>query len=358
MTTINRIHNLQNRLSALGCDVYLVEDPINLEYLTGAKVSAGKLLVYNDHATFLVDGRYFEDCTKKCPCEVVLYRSDKKLVEYLREEIKTLGFSTSHTSYKTFIDLQKQMSAKSIDLVPVDDPVKFLRAIKSKEEIKLLKEASELGSKGYDFVVQNLKEGVTEEELAFGLEFFWKSHGGKNLAFEPIIAFGANSSKPHYRAGTTKLKKEDIVLIDIGVVKSSYHSDMTRTVFFGKPNSKLEEIYEIVREAQSRALNLCKPGTTVGELDDAARKFIKEKGYGESFSHGLGHGVGLEIHEYPIIRNSPGTSAIKLEPGMAITIEPGIYLPGIGGVRIEDLVVITENGHMNLTDRPKELLRC
>lgn len=358
MTTIHRIQNLQARLKTLGCEVYLVEDPINLEYLTGAKVSSGKLLVYHDHATFLVDGRYFEDCKKKCSCEVELYRADKKLTEYFRKGTKSLGFSTSHTSYKAYLDLQKLFSAQSIDLVPVEDPVKYLRAIKSNEEVLLLKEAAELGSKGYDFVLHNLKEGVSEEELAVALELFWKNHGGKKLAFEPIIAFGANSSKPHYRAGATKLKKNDIVLIDIGVIKNNYHSDMTRTVFFGTPLPKLEEIYELVREAQSRALKLCKPGTTIGDLDDAARKFIDSKGYGEAFSHGLGHGVGLEIHEYPLIRNSPGISSIKLEPGMAITIEPGIYLPDIGGVRIEDLVVITENGHMNLTDRPKELIRC
>lgn len=358
MTTSPRIQKLQSQFKTLGCDAYLIEDPINLEYLTGIKVSTGKLLVYPDQATFLVDGRYIEAAVQKSPCNVELYRPEKGLFEYLPENIKSLGFSTSQTTYKSFLEMQKQASAENIALIPVEDPVKMLRAIKDPHEIDLLKDACRLGSKGFDHVLSHLREGVTEEELAFGLEFFWKSQGGKNLAFEPIIAFGPNSSKPHYRAGNAKLKQGDIVLIDIGVVKEGYHSDMTRTVFFGDPIPKLKEIYVIVREAHCRALSFCKPGTTLGKLDDEARGYIDSKGYGEAFSHSLGHGVGLEIHEFPIIRNSPALAGIKLQPGMAITIEPGIYLPGIGGVRIEDLVVITENGHINLTERPTELLQC
>lgn len=160
---------------------------------------------------------------------------------------------------------------------------------------------------------------------------------------------------PHYRAGNTKLKQGMPILIDIGVNYRHYHSDMTRVVFLGEPDPKLKTIYHIVEKAQKEALQLCKPGTLIGELDRAARGYIESQGYGDHFGHGLGHGVGLEIHELPNVRNKPPFNSMVLLPGMVITIEPGIYIPDIGGVRIEDTIVITENGHENLTERSKEL---
>ena len=199
------------------------------------------------------------------------------------------------------------------------------------------------------YVLSLLKEEISEAELALELEFFWKKRGAKKLAFDPIIAFGANSSMPHYRAGLAKLQSHTSILIDIGVVLSHYHSDMTRVVHFGTPTSVIEKIYSIVEEAKARALALCCPGTLVGELDRAARDWIASQGYGERFTHSLGHGVGLDIHEPPTIRDSGLYRTLPLQPGMVITIEPGIYLPGIGGVRLEDTVLITENGHENLT---------
>jgi Xaa-Pro aminopeptidase len=265
-------------------------------------------------------------------------------------EIKILAFGTDTTLYKNFIDLQASLNAK-IKLLPIENPVKRLRMIKDGDEIKALRASAKLGSEGYDYVASLIKDGVSETALALELEIFWKRAGAKGAAFDPIIAFGANSSMPHYRAGEAILKRGDHVLIDIGVDYKNYHSDMTRVVFPKEPPSEIKHIYQIVKAAQKKALELCRPGTLIGDLDNAARNYIASEGFGEQFSHNLGHGIGLETHEMPNLRNTPANSAIRLQPGMAITIEPGIYLSGLGGIRLEDTVVITESGHENLTNR-------
>lgn len=260
--------------------------------------------------------------------------------------IKTLAFDSENTSFKRFEDLEQSLSCA---LIPLVNPVAHLRLLKDAEELQLLREAAALGSKGFHYVCSLLKEGVSEIELARELEIFWKRNESKALAFDPIIAFDVNGSMPHYRAGSALLKKGMPILMDIGVNKAHYHSDMTRVVFFGEADPKIQEMYAIVQEAQQQALELCQPGVLIGEVDAKARSYITSKGYGEYFSHGLGHGVGLQIHEAPSIRNKPPYYNVPLAPGMVITIEPGIYLPGIGGVRFEDTIAITAEGHENLT---------
>lgn len=359
-----RIHHLQKALQELSCDALLVEDSINLYYLTGLQLSSGRLIVHRKESHLLVDGRYFEFAQKISPVTVLLSDKDhnafQELFETKYSSLNMLGFNTESTSYKNFLDLQSTVNVfnnqhhRQISLVPVDNPVKYLRSIKDNSEAILLREAAKLGSEGFDYACTQLYEGVTEIEVAAELEIFWKRRGAKGPGFEPIIAFGANASMPHYRAGTAKLKKGDCVLIDIGVTLNQYNSDMTRVVFFGNPDAKILEVYSIVVKSQQAALDLCRPGTLIGELDQAARHVITEHGYGEYFTHSLGHGIGLEVHESPILRNAPPYQNTPLKEGMAITIEPGIYLPGIGGVRIEDTVLITSKGHENLTNRNKE----
>lgn len=331
------------------CDALLVDEAVDLYYLTGLQLSAGVLVVHAEGAHLLVDSRYYELAQKQASCDVVL--TDKMplpqfLATPLLGSIKTIGFDSDHTPYSRFQTWQETLGRT---LVPLKHPLAHLRMIKDAEEVELLRQAAALGVQGYDFVCTLLKEGISEAEIALELELFWKRRGSRGLAFEPIIAFGANGSMPHYRAGSTILKKGTSVLIDIGVNLAHYHSDMTRVVYFGEPHPKIKEIYAIVAQAQEKALALCRPGVNIGELDAAARGYIAEKGYGEYFSHSLGHGVGLEIHEAPTLRNQPPFKDMKLEVGMVITIEPGIYLPGIGGVRLEDTVVITPQGHENLT---------
>lgn len=359
MNKQGRLENLQQILKKTSCDLFLVEDPTNLFYMTGFSLSTGFLLVHSQGAILMVDNRYYENCQKNSPFPVVL--SDKtpwtSVVNRL-SNIRKIGFDSETTSFQRYQQLEKEiaLSPTPYQLIPFENPVKKLRAVKDSEEINFLQEAARLGSAGYDYVLGLLHDGITEKEIALELEIFWKKRGSKALAFDPIIAFGKNSSMPHYRAGDVKLAKGMTVLIDIGVNLEHYHSDMTRTVFFGDPQDKMKEIYHIVLDAQENALALCKPGILIGELDQAARNYIAEKGYGGNFGHSLGHGIGLEVHELPPIRNRPPANEIALQEGMVITIEPGIYLPDVGGVRIEDTIVITGNGHKNLTNRPKELI--
>ncbi|HEV8051841.1 MAG TPA: Xaa-Pro peptidase family protein [Parachlamydiaceae bacterium] len=359
MTYHARLHSLQQTIQKNGCDAFLLEDPVNLFYMTGLELSTGRLLVHSKGADVLVDGRYFESCKKKSPFPVTL--ADPPAFEAILSSpefghIQKLGFDSETTTYKSYESLQKivsrcTMEGHPLELMPLDAPLKLQRSIKDAGEIQALQEAAALGSRGFDFVSELLEEGITEKECALELEIFWKRLGSKGVAFDPIIAFGANSSMPHHRAGNDKLKVGQIVLIDIGVNFKHYHSDMTRIVFYGKPDTRLLAVHAIVQKAQQAALSLCKPGTLIGQLDKTARDIIAEHGYAENFTHSLGHGVGLDIHEYPTLRNALPLAETPLKAGMVITIEPGIYLPQIGGVRIEDTVAITEEGHENLTLR-------
>lgn len=364
MTYHNRLHTLQQTMQKAGCDALIIDNPTNLYYLTGLELSAGKLLVHSKGADLLVDGRYLELCRKNCPFTVK--ESDPPTFEVLLkspeyQHIQKIGFDSDKTTYKSYELLDKIIKniakeGRQLEIISLDAPLKLQRAIKDAGEIQTLREAAILGSEGFDFLCGILREGIAEQECAIELEIFWKRLGSKSVAFDPIIAFGPNSSMPHHRAGKEKLQPGHAVLLDIGVNLKHYHSDMTRVVFFGTPNTRLLAIHAIVQKAQQAALAICRPGITLGELDKAARDVIAEYGYAEQFTHSLGHGVGLDIHEYPTIRNAPPFASVPLAKGMVITIEPGIYLPGIGGVRIEDTVVITEDGHENLTQRKTDPL--
>ena len=343
-----RLDNLIAHLLSLGCQGLLVEHPVDLFYLTGLELSAGKLLVTTEGARLVVDGRYYEACQHEAPCPVERLEEDTIQKWLVSTGIRQLAFDSKSTSYQRFVQLEAAVG-KDAALMAVDEPLQPLRLIKDQGEIDLMHAAGKLCVAGFNYVASLLKEGAVEEDLALKLELFWKQRGAKKLSFDPIIAFGANSSMPHYRAGKGILKTGMSVLIDIGVTVNHYQSDMTRVVFFGEPNPHIKEIYLIVEEAKRRALALCHPGTLVRDLDDAARSYIAGQGYGDRFTHSLGHGVGLDIHEYPLIRTTGAASQLALQAGMVITIEPGIYLPGIGGVRLEDTVLINHEGYKLLT---------
>lgn len=349
-----RLENLRHLLASLPCDALLIEHPAHLFYLTGLELSSGKLLLTMQQACLVVDGRYLETASKQTIYPTLLLKEGILKEQMISFEIHRLGFDQLQTTYQAFLglcQLSEELKSQSypLEVIPVESAVQQLRLIKDKEEIACLKLAAKLGCEGYAFVLSLLTEGISEAELAFELEFFWKKRGAKKLAFDSIIAFGPNSSMPHYRAGPAKLKRNTSVLIDIGVVLSHYHSDMTRVAFFGTPPPIIQTIYEIVEEAKARALAICRPGILVGDLDRTARDWIASKGYGDFFTHSLGHGIGLDIHEPPIVRDSGLYRSLPLQPGMAITIEPGIYLPEVGGVRLEDTILITDRGYENLT---------
>jgi Xaa-Pro aminopeptidase len=349
-----RLSNLQKMLPNMKCDALLIEHPTNILYLTGLEISAGKLLVSAQAAALLVDGRYQEICSKQKLYSIFTLDDDALKSWLFEHAIKTLAFESETTTFFSYQNLKTVTDAftvNTIQLVPLSSPVMSLRLIKDKQEIELLRKAATLCSDGYQSISQHLHPGITEEELATELEIFWKIKGAKKLSFDPIIAFGANGSMPHYRAGQTKLKKNTSILIDIGVAFQHYHSDMTRVIYFGEPPKEIRQIYTIVEEAKEKAQKLCRPGTLLGDLDKAARSHITSEGFGDFFDHSLGHGVGLEVHEPPRIRTQNEYAHIPLKAGMVITIEPGIYLPGIGGVRLEDTLLITEHGYENLTNK-------
>lgn len=346
-----RIKKTANLLSEYKIEALLVEEPVNIRYLTGLDVSAGTLVIGPKKALLFVDGRYYEAVKEKSPVPVKL-SSDDALIKELQKGTfgKDIGFDKEKTPFTRYDTLKKAL--KKITLKPVEDIVKNkVRLIKSPEEITLMKKAAALGAKGFQYAVNTLETGISELDVAKRLKIFWLEQGADGFAFEPIVAFGKNTANPHHRPTTNKLKKGDLVLLDLGVSLKAYASDMTRALFFGKPNSKLVSVYETVHEAHERALKKCKPGAKLSALDKAARDYIAKRGYDEYFTHGLGHGIGLEVHESPTFKNE----SLMLEPGMAITIEPGVYLPGIGGVRIEDTIIITKEGYVSITPATKDL---
>lgn len=359
MSLLERREKLQSTLEKTLEKGYWIEDSISLRYLTGLSLSAGILLVSAHDAALLVDGRYQEMARADQTLYPVFSSESPALKEVLQKRfgyVTCFGLS-DQSAYSRFAALRMLLSAEHKTLEPIEEPspITQLRMQKEPEEVDRLREAANLGSIGFDYACTLLTDGISESEVAKQLEIFWLNMGGEGLAFPPIIAFGPHSSQPHAKSGSRRLVPGDTVLIDIGVTLNGYHSDMTRTLFWKSVPPQMEKIYHLTLDAQETALASCRAGITAGSLDLAARNVIVEAGYGEAFSHGLGHGVGLEIHESPRIRSHAPYQHVLLLPGMAITIEPGIYLPGVGGVRIEDTVIVQQDGCENLTKRDKAL---
>jgi Xaa-Pro aminopeptidase len=333
-----RIEKLQTALKEKGLDAAVIEDPVDLYYLTGLKLSAGQLWVGKEESLLLVDGRYIAKAGKRAK---LLSKAEAEAFLQRVQAVK-IGFDGKKMSFERAADLQKF----SGEWISWGGMTESLRAVKSLEEIACLQESANLLWEGYLHIQSLLKEGITEQEVSLAFTLFCLSKGAERLSFDPIIAFGENSALPHYRPGEVerKLKKGDVVLIDIGVVFKSYASDMTRVLFFGEPDPKIQKWLELTIAANKAAFALVKPGVKVGDLDKAARAVFKEAGVEEYFVHNLGHGIGLEVHEFPRIRFDSETI---LEEGMVFTIEPGLYLPGLGGVRYEDMVLVEEKGALN-----------
>lgn len=340
---LNRLKKLQKELKPLKLDAFFLEDPLDLFYFTGLKLSRGKLLVLPQAAVLIVDSRYIQMAQESSPVPCLLDGSDTFTHFCEDNHVKQLGFNGGRTFYDQFLSLQTEgrtfVSATSL--------LKRIRSVKDDQEIALLKKSAQLLWKGFEFLKGSLQEGVTERALAKRFEIFCLEQGAERLSFEPIIAFGAHSAMPHYRAGGAALKVGDAVLIDIGVVFENYYSDMTRVLFFQKEDPYLAKMYQIVKRAQKSALALCRPGTSIKEIDLAAREVFREENVEGLFTHSLGHGVGLEIHEFPRLQYDREDKDVILEEGMVFTVEPGLYVPGVGGVRYEDTIVITKNGYDN-----------
>lgn len=319
------------------CEALIVEHPVMLFYLTGLRLSAGLLLISKSQEILFVDGRYLLKCQKESALPVKSLGEEEAILS----KSQSVAFDGQATSYARYRALQEKYPLTPVDLSDV-------RMVKDPYEIACIKKSTALMKQGFAYIATCLKPGVTEKTLAWEFEKFCREKGADGLAFDPIIAFGAGSAEPHHETGNTKLKTNDWVLIDAGVKYRGYCSDRTRTFAIGQKVSKeLQKIREITIRAQKATIAMCHPGTSIRALNTAANQIIENAGYLSYFPHSLGHSLGLEIHEYPYLRQQ-GVQELMLEAGMIITIEPGIYLPGLGGVRHEDMVLIREQGHQVL----------
>jgi Xaa-Pro dipeptidase len=274
--------------------------------------------------------------------------------KHLQKQTITLhkiAIEKEHLNVERFEQL-KQITGEAL-FVSAEDKLHQLRMIKDQQELKILKQAAELADFGVEVGINAIKEGATELEIIAAIEFELKKKGVKEMAFSTMVLTGNKTASPHGKPGLENIQKGDLVLFDLGVVLDGYCSDITRTVAFQSISNEQKDIYETVLKAQLAALDVCKPGEMIGNVDNAARKIISDAGYGEYFTHRVGHGLGIDVHEYPSMN---GLNKSPLQPGMTFTVEPGIYIPEIGGVRIEDDVYITESGKEILTQFPKELL--
>lgn len=333
----SRIEKLKKEAS----EPFLVDHLDDLYYLTGLHLSRGRLFVSTAEAALFVDGRYYERAKRESPCPVVLWEEQGQILK----RQKRLGFDSATLTFDAYTALKNQYP--HIEWAPRPHPLRTLRLIKEPREIGLLKKAAHLTWRGYQKVVEGLKVGVSEEELALEFEIFCRKNGASGLSFPPIIAFGENSAYPHYRAGKAKLRDNQIVLIDVGAVVDHYCGDMTRMFFFGQVDEELLRFEQMVKTAQKKAVSRVRPGIKVKELDEIVLNEFEKANVKQLYIHSLGHGIGLETHEYPRIKFDGEDQDLILKPGMVFTIEPGLYKPGVGGIRIEDTILVTENGHEN-----------
>lgn len=348
---------LEKLMEELGIDGILVSSQYNVRYLSGFTGDVGCLYVSSGRMVLLTDSRYVTWARGQVRefqvVETGVSRSYEALVsEYVKQDgVRRLGFEDGQMLYAEAVKFMAQ--SPQTEFVPLGSRLDELRSRKTPEEIEKLRAAEQLGDDAFSHILTRISVGMSEREVALELELYLKRNGAQALSFDTIVASGENSAKPHWIPGERRLQRGDFVTMDFGCVYEGYCSDMTRTIVMGEANSRQREIYELVLRAQQSALDAVAAGKTGREIDGVARGVIAEAGYGDCFGHGLGHGVGLFIHEEP--RFSPTYEGIIRE-NMVVTVEPGVYVPDFGGVRIEDVVVVTENGHENLTSSPKNLI--
>jgi Xaa-Pro aminopeptidase len=351
---LGKIEKLRAALESKGLDGILITSAYNRRYVSNFTGSAGVVLISRSQAHFITDFRYVEQATKQCigyeivQQKVSIPEEIGKLIVALG--IKKLGFEQDHVTFSTYNVYESVIDA---ELVPISGIIEKLRLIKTDSEIKILKEAADIADAAFKHILQFIHSGLSELDISNELEFFMRKAGATSSSFDTIVASGLRSALPHGVATDKLIEKGDMITLDYGAYYQGYVSDITRTIAVGEPNEKLKEIYEIVLEAQARGVADIKPGMSGKEADALTRDYIAEKGYGEYFGHSTGHGIGLEVHEGP---NLSLTSDIILELNMVVTVEPGIYIPGLGGVRIEDDTLITTKGNEVLTHSAKELI--
>ncbi|GIW24287.1 Xaa-Pro peptidase family protein [Meiothermus sp.] len=333
-------------------DVLFVSSPHNVRYLSGfVEGKDAKVVITRAGATLITDGRYIiEAAQQRFPHRILLKRTEmnRLLSEFFTGRV---GIEAEHLSVAVLEGFKRDFP--NLEFVSTSGIFEKLRQRKTSEEITHIRRAAALADQGFEHILPYIKPGVREIEVALELEFFLRKNGSEGLAFGTTVASGERSARPHGGASERKIQSGDLVTLDFGCVVGGYCSDMTRTVAVGKVSAELGALYQAVLEAQTLALEAVRPGVKGQELDSLARNHLENRGYGPYFTHGLGHGVGLFIHEGPSLGQ---TSEDTLEASNVVTIEPGVYIPNLGGCRIEDLVLVTENGHEVLSKSPKHLI--
>lgn len=355
-----RLKTISDVLRQAGVDALLVTHLPNIRYLCGFTGSAGVLVVHAaGHAPrpiFYTDGRYTQQVVDEVQGARAAIARKPALTEACvalgRTRVKVLGFEAAQLSYATYKQIRQTLK-NQVRLKPLAGPVEQMRMIKDADEIEQIRASVLLAASLFQTALSAIRPGMPESLVAGEMELQARRAGAEKMSFDTIVAAGRRSALPHGRASTQPIPGGGFIILDWGVILASYCSDMTRTVHVGPAPTGHRRMYEAVREAQLASIKAVRPGATAGEVDQAGRKVLKKSGYGGYFTHSTGHGVGLEVHELPRLAKGQNQT---LMPGMVITIEPGIYIPDDGGVRIEDMVLVTESGHEVLTPTTKDLI--
>jgi len=356
LNTANRLKKLRQSLAEKKLDGIFVLQPDNRYYLSGFNGSAGYLLITPKNTILATDFRYIEQVKAQAP-DYQIFQITGNIQDWFpqlisEQNLNQLGFEAENITFTMYRQLSDSLNKANaqLQLVPIDGLVESLRIIKETEEIELIAEAVEITDKAFEYIGDVVRIGMTEKEVAWELEKFQREHGSQTLPFDIIVASGPNSALPHAKPSQRSINSGEPIVIDMGARVGSYCSDFTRTLCLGEPDDTFKKVYDTVLGAQLAAIALIREGMSGEEADSFARTVIGEAGYAEAFGHSLGHGVGLVPHEQP--RLGPNSSE-KLESGMVFSIEPGIYLPGWGGVRIEDLAVM-EKGEIRILSKGKK----
>ena len=350
----HRLEKVKTAISKLGIDGIYITNITNVRYLSGFTGSAGSILILNDKEYFYSDGRYIEQSKKEVKNFEICIDNDSHLnIINKNGHIKNnkIAFEAIHTSVSSYNQMKSIFS--NCNWVPTEGIIELIAAVKDKDEIESLKQAVEITDKVFDEILPELKIGAKEIEISARISYLFKKFGAEGDSYDPIIASGWRGALPHARPTDKKFENGDFVVMDFGALYNGYHADMTRTVLIGDDTDQHHEIYNIVLESQLAGVKFAKAGVTGKELDSACRDIINDKGYGDKFIHSTGHGLGLEVHTYPRI------SQINKKPlleNYVVTIEPGIYIPNWGGVRIEDDCWIRKEQCVPLNRSTKELL--
>jgi Xaa-Pro aminopeptidase len=357
--TINELRGRRDRiaesLAQWKLDALVVSAAPNVRYLAGFTGSNGALLVWPDGAVLFTDPRYEIQAAQETDCRVKVARGSlyPALMNFSRaKKLKRLGFEAGRVSYEVYGQLQAGLELNA-SLAPVSGLVETVRMVKSEAEIALIERSVRTNSAAFEKAMRRARPGASESGLATEFEYQMRRLGAQKPAFDTIVASGARTALPHAQPTANRLRNNQLLLVDVGASQDGYASDMTRMAFLGKPGAKVKQLYQVVLEAQLAALDAVRPGVRAEQVDRAARRVLRAVGLDGAFVHSTGHGLGLEIHEPPRIGRRDRTA---LAEGMAITVEPGVYLEGFGGVRIEDTVVVSKSGCRILTPTSKDLL--